>query len=151
MAAAAPFLILGSAAITGIGQLKQAAAMRKAANFNADVAEQNAQFSLQESAANERSFRVMARKQLGDMRANYGASGIVASESSAQDILEESAATAEMDALRIRHQGELKAYGYRQDAKLNRMSAANAMPQGLLSASGTLLDGLGTGYEKGYF
>lgn len=151
MAAAAPFLILGSAAIKGIGQLKQAAAMRKAANFNADVAEQNAQFSLQESAANERSFRVMARKQLGDMRANYGASGIVASESSAQDILEESAATAEMDALRIRHQGELKAYGYRQDAKLNRMSAANAMPQGLLSASGTLLDGLGTGYEKGYF
>lgn len=150
MAAAAPLLLLAGTATQVYGQMQQAAAMENAASFNRATAIQNAQLATQQAAEEERSYRVLARKQLGDMRASYAASGITL-DGSAQDILEESAATAEMDALRIKHGGQVKAQGYRNDANLYGMQGRAAREQGYYSAAGTLLGGGYKGLEKGYF
>ncbi len=150
MAEAAPILLVAGTAMKFVGQLRQAAGLGAAAKFNQAVSSQNAGLAVKQAAEEERSYRILARKQLGDIRANIGASGVTM-EGSAQDILEESAATAEMDALRIRHSGQVKATAFGNDATLYNLQGSSARQQGALSGAGTLLEGGYKGFEKGYF
>ena len=149
MAVAAPLLLMAGTTVQAVGSMKQAAAAENAASFNRVTAMQNAELASQQAMEEERSYRILARKQLGDMRANYAASGI-SLDASAQDILEESAATAEMDALRIKHSGKLKALGYTNDAALYKMQGDAARQQGSISAAGTLLGGGAKFLDRGY-
>jgi hypothetical protein len=150
MGAAAPLLLLAGTGVQVVGQMRQAAAAENAATWNAFQAKQNADLSIKQSAEDERSFRIATRKQLGGMRASYGASG-VSIDASSLDVLEESAATAEMDALRIRHGGQVKAQGFANDSSLYRMQGQASKEQGYISAAGTLIGGAAKSYEKGYF
>lgn len=135
-------------AISAIGQIREGEAANSAAQYNAQVAEQNAQTTLAQSAEEERRLRVMARKQIGDARANYGASG-VSLEGSPLDVLEESAATAELDALTVRYGGQQKAQAYRNEAKLERFRGKNSKTSGYLSAAGTLFQAGGKAAASG--
>jgi hypothetical protein len=105
---------------------------RKAANNAADQAQQAAR-------ENARRQSIEARKRIGLMRANYGASG-VAIEGSALDVLEESAANAELDRLTILHGGTL-------DANRYRAAGRAAFAQGVTSAAGDLLGGAVSTYD----
>lgn len=147
MAAAAPMIILTFATTTMqvVSQMKQSEMADNAASYNAKREYDNAVLSRQQAAEDERSFRVFSRKALGDIRTGYSASG-VSLEGSAQDILEESAAEAEMDALRIKHGGEVKAQGFQSDATLSRMKAEAASEGGYFQAAGTLLGGAKQAY-----
>lgn len=97
----------------------------KASDYNAQLNLQNAeQFRLQ-YAENERRLRVKQAKERGAIRAGFGSSGLQIT-GSALDVLAEAAATHELDALTIRHEGEVKAIAEENDAKLNRFSAASS-------------------------
>lgn len=136
----APMLMGISAAFQGISAMKNANAQSRASQIEAQRAEQNAELVLQQTREDERVFRVSARKQLGEMRANVGASGLQFSGSIA-DVIGESAAAMELDALKLRHSGALKAYGLRTDAALLRGRAAGYAESGPMSAAGYLLGG----------
>jgi hypothetical protein len=150
MAVAAPLLLMAGTTVQAVGSMKQAAAAENAASFNRVTAMQNAELASQQAKEEERSYRILARKQLGDMRANYAASGI-SLDASAQDILEESAATAEMDALRIKHSGKLKSLGYSNEASLYKMQGDAAKQTGVFSATSALLGGGYKALDRGYF
>lgn len=141
MAIAAPIMAVAAvagAALSAASVVAQARAQSMAASYNSQAAERNAVLSKEQAGEDERQFRVFARKQLGDIRASYGASG-VSLEGSPMDILAEGAAAAELDALRIRHGGEIKALGYQSDATLSKFASEATMKGGYLSAAGTLL------------
>ena len=76
----------------------------------------------------------------GKLLAGYGASGVTL-EGTPLDVLEESAANAELDALTIRHQGELAARGYENTATLDTFAASGARTGGYISAVDELLTG----------
>jgi hypothetical protein len=145
-------------AAQGVGGLLEASghaaegeARAAAAEYNAKSAEQNAKLSVAQAREEERRLRVMSRKQLGDMRANYAASG-VQMEGSPLDVLEESAATAELDALTVRHGGQVKAAQARSEASLQRFQGEYAKAAGYLKATTTLIDTgskMGAGSAKG--
>lgn len=134
-------------AVSAIGSIVQGQAASDAAGFNAQVAEQNATMTRQQGAEDERRFRVSAKKHLGDMRANYGASGIQL-DGSALAILEESAATAELDALTIKHGANVRARAYEQEADLARYSGRQAKIGSYFGAGSSLL--LGGAQAFGY-
>jgi hypothetical protein len=141
--AAVPIIALAAGGLmSAVGAINQGNSAKAAADYNAQVAEQNAELSRQQGIEEERRTRIMAKKQLGDMRANYGASGITL-EGSPLDILEESAAAAELDALTVRHAGDSRAIGYRNEAAQERFSGRQARTSGYFSASGSLLSGAG--------
>lgn len=140
-AAAIPLIVAGST-ISAIGTYNQGKAAYQASIYNAGILEQNAQLAKQQASEDERRQRVTAQKQLGNIRAQYGASG-VSLEGSAQDVLEESAANAELDALTIRYQGLAKSNAYLNEAKSQRYQGAQAFRAAKLSAAGTLLSGAG--------
>jgi hypothetical protein len=141
--------------LAAVGAIQQGNAARAAATYNAAVAEnnaivarQNAKLALSESNAEEQGVRRRTAQQLGTAGAAIGASGIT-QEGSALDVLEETVALGELDALTVRWQGDLKARnfeqqarGYQSSAELERMSGRAAKTNSIFSAAGTLLSGL---------
>ena len=101
---------------------REGRATAKALEFNAEQKERNAtQIELQ-TAEDERRLRIQNRRTIGAMRADYGASGVTASGSVLQ-ILEESAAAAEFDAVNFRMSGMREADAVRMDARMDREKA----------------------------
>lgn len=132
---------------TGVGMagsLREGQSAQAAANYNAAVQEQQAQITEAQAAEEERRQRAMARKVIGQGRANVGASGIQM-EGSPLDVLEESAANAELDSLTIRNQGQLKAWAYRAGANMERFKGESAMDAANFKATAYLLKGISSG------
>lgn len=137
---AIPAAILTGTAISAYGSIREGQAVDAASQYNAQVAENNALQAIDQATEEERRHRILARKQLGAMRAGYGASGIEV-DGSALDVLEDSAATAERDALTIRYGGQVRAQGFRNEARLERFRGSNARTQSYLTAASTVLFG----------
>lgn len=126
----------------------QASAARAQAQQQYQVAQYNRQLALNQSAyarqkaqVEERNLRIRQMKQLGTMRANYGASGVDIDSGSPLDVLEESAAFAELDALNVRHAGEVEATGYENTARLEDFRGGAALSEGKRVARTALLLG----------
>lgn len=120
-------IIAAVATVASVG-LTVASSMQQAKQ--ADKAADQAKQAARENARRQ---SIEARKRIGLMRANYGASG-VAIEGSPLDVLEESAANAELDRLTILQGGSIEAGRYRAAGKA-------AMVRGIGSAAGDLLGG----------
>ena len=146
MAAAA---MIGGGLIGAYGQLQQGQAAKQAGEYNAAIAEQNAELTLKQAASDERQHRMMFKRQLGDMRASIGASG-VSLEGSPLEVLEDSVAQAEQDALNIRLAGQQKAWAFRSEAKLQRFQGSMAEQGSYYGAASSLLTagGHASGYGK---
>jgi hypothetical protein len=134
------FMQVAGTAMSVIGALNQGQQAKDAANYNAQVANNNAIAAQQQAAANAAAQERKSRMQLGSIRAGYGASGITM-EGSAMDVLEASAATAELDRQNILYGGGLKADGYRSTAGLELMRGEAAETGSYFSAGSALLSG----------
>jgi hypothetical protein len=138
--------MIAGAAFSAYGAIRAASAEKAAANYQRQVADNNATASRQAAVADERRQRMLASKQLGQMRANYAASGL-SMDGSPEDVLADSATNAELDVLIIRSNGENRARGYQSDSNLSRMRGDSAAESGYLSAAGTLLGGAAKTYD----
>lgn len=128
------------AAFSVIGALNQGQQAKNAAEYNAAIARNNAIAARQQADASAAAQQRKARLQIGSMRAAYGASGITM-EGSAMDVLEQSAAMAELDRQNILYSGELRAGGYESTAGLELMRGDNAVTGSYFSAGSALLSG----------
>jgi len=135
-------MAVGSA-FSAAGSYQSGQAAAQAARYNADLADKNAELAIQQGLEEERRSRVIARKTIGIARANYGASG-VAMEGSAMDVLAESAAAAERDAITIKNNSYLKADALRAEARMERSRGEAASTAGTLGAIGAIFSGAGS-------
>lgn len=141
MAAAVPYLVVASAAVSAYGAVRQGQATKAASKFNAAVADQNAAIARQEA-------RDLAMQQsrenylrLGAIRAAQGKSGGAAGEGSVLDVIGDAASQGELQRQYILRSGEMKAAGYTNTGMLDRMSGKNAQTAGYLQAGSELLAG----------
>lgn len=148
MAAIAGVVSMIGTGVSIYGQIQKANADAAAAKYNSDLDLQNAQLAREQGAQDELKTRVMGRKVLGDMRADYGASGVTATSGSALDVLQESAANAEMDALNVKHRADITAAGYEADAKLGVYRGQAAQTAGYVGAASSLLRGTSDFLDK---
>lgn len=108
-------------------QAAQVAASAAAANWNADLAEQNAQTTkYQKVAASDVIDRSNMRTQ-GSVIANYGASGVSGDNGSPLDVLADVTRLGALDKLTSDYNYDLKIKSYQDQATLDRMNAANGM------------------------
>ena len=135
-------------ALSAVGGISQARSARKAAEYNAALEERNAVLAQQQAQYDATQQMRAAYKQLGAMRAGYGAAG-VRLEGSPADIIEESAAAAELDRIMILRGGESRAEGFRLSAAGERAAGKSAQRSGYLSVAGSLLGGAGSLYSAG--
>src|SRR4051812_29875151 len=111
MAAAIPAMMIASTAVSVIGAIQQGAAAKQAGDYNAAIGRRNAQIAIDQSAADEARQRRVTDQQIGQIRANYGASGVDMGEGSPLEVLGISAMNGELDAQTIRYHGRLKSIG----------------------------------------
>lgn len=142
--AAAGFMAAGGG-LKAYSALRQGNAEYQAQEMNAQVNEQNAALAESQALEDERKQRLMTKKLIGSMRANYGASGVTL-EGSPMEVIEESAMQAELDALNIKHAGKARATQYRNQAALARYYGKEARTLGYLGAAGSLLGGAGDAF-----
>lgn len=140
MAAAIPFLLAATTAVSVIGAIRSAQADTQAATYNQQVAQRNVVIADQQGEAQELQLRRDQNRRLGQIRANIGASG-VALEGSPLDILEESTYEAEMDVQTLRYNTAIRRMGYADQAALYSAEASNAKSGGYLRAGSALLSG----------
>lgn len=133
--------MLALAAIAAVGTIYQAQATSAAAKSNANLSRENATLATQAAAAEARRHRKQSEGILAHIRGQYANAGVTL-EGSPMDVLQDSAASAELDNMLITYGGQLKARGYNQQADIYGMEAKNAMTAGYINAaSGMLLTG----------
>lgn len=134
-------LAVAGTAMTAIGQIRQGQAAKAAADYNAQVANNNAIVAEQQSQSQAMVQGRRAMMQNGGLLANMAANGVEVGEGSPIDILSQSAANAEMDRQNIVYNGRVKAQSLRNQAQLDTFQGETAQSNGFMSAAGTLLSG----------
>ena len=150
-------MMAASAAVSAVGAIQQGMAAQAqgkaaqdAANYNAILKQQQSALELQQSGAREEQARRASRQVLGQQRAALAQAGIGLG-GSALDIEEQSADRAELDALTMRYEGDLRskgllaaAEGARYEGRVARAAGDNAMKGAYLSAGASLLSAAGS-------
>jgi hypothetical protein len=141
------------AATTAYGQVQAGKAAEGQANYqaavgrnNAIIAERQARDSEERGAADELAQRRQTAAILGKQRAGMAANGVDLSSGSPLDILGDTAAFGELDALTVRSNAAREAYGYRNqgaqftsDAAATTIAGKNSRKASYIGAGSTLL------------
>jgi hypothetical protein len=127
-------------------QAGQAEAERQ--NFNAQIADLQADDALQRGVDLASRQRMLTRQVVGTQRAGYGGQNVDVGVGSAVDVQADAALLGELDAKQIQFDAEREAWGYRVAAADRRLAAEVARKTGnaqgnaaYFGAAGTLLTG----------
>ncbi len=137
-------LAIATAVGTGlqvVSAIRQGNAAQASANLQAGVLQQQADATRNQSAADERDFRANQSRVLAARRAALGASGVSQASGSPLLVAEDFASEAELQALRIRGGGEIRATRAEQQAQLQRFQGRQARTSGFLRGGSLLLSG----------
>lgn len=126
----------------GISDIYGGFAAASADYSHANFEDSSGQLAEEDAKVTEARQRQLSYKMLSSMRAGYGASGVTL-EGSPMDVLENSAANAELDALLIRHRGQVEKISHQYQASSDRYaghaSATAGLIKGGLSIGSTIL------------
>jgi hypothetical protein len=157
-----PFMLLGTAA-SAYGAIQQGQAAKQEAQNAAAIMEYNAKVAEQEGKAQQMraSFEAdkhsaMGEQLLAEQNVGFGRAGVLSGTGTAQVVRTETAKQLELDRLMILREGQeavrganARAAGMRLQGSSYRMQAKNAGRAGVLSATGTVLSGIGSaGYTN---
>lgn len=132
--------IVAGTAIQAIGAIQQGKSAQSAANANAANLEQTAAIERAQANQREEAKRRETRQVLGLQRAAFAQSGGGLG-GSAADVMQQSAVNAELDALTLRYEGDLRARGMEAEASQERFSGKVAKRAGYFNAAGSILSG----------
>ena len=118
--------------VSAIGQLQAGAAEQRAANFNAQVAANNARAARLAAAENAKRQKRLGIKRQGARRAL---------DPDKLDLLEDNAIEEELAVLSLLHAGEVEAVGFENTRTLETARGKAARTGSYFSAAGTLLGG----------
>lgn len=124
--------------VSAVGSLAQANAQANAAKFNAQVAKQNRDATLEQTTNEIQDQRSKNRRMLGAMRAAYGANGLEMS-GSPLDVVSDTTTEMEYDVAKMKYIGRVKAVGYANQAKLYEAEADAARTSGIIGAASSML------------
>lgn len=152
--------LVSAAASTAMGVVsgvQQANAAKAQMNYQADVnkrnakiAQANADMKRQEGIEESRLQRIRNLQKVGAQQAAMAANGIDVSSGTALDVVEDTAAMGELDALTTRYNAETQAQAYERQANnltnqanMDIISGQNAYKSGITGAIGSGFKGLG--------
>lgn len=132
------------------GQYQAGKTNQKIANRNADISRRQAADARFRGGEAEGRQRLATAMKIGEQRAQMSAAGIDVGAGSALDVLGDTAAFGEQDALTIRANAEREAWGYGQQAVNEEFSGKVARQKGTQGAMSSLIGGAGAVADKWY-
>jgi hypothetical protein len=137
-------LAVGTAAagagLSAFGQLQAGKAEQDAAEFNAKIQEDDAVAAERKAKYDEEIHRERVKQFISQQRAAIGKSGVQIEGSPLLATID-AAEKGEMDALAIRHGGQVSANRFRSQAQLSRLQGQQARKASKIKAGSTLLTG----------
>jgi len=148
---------IGSSAMGAVSSYQQGKAQQQQYNYQAKVAQENARIE-QQNASMERQQgieearlqRIKASQAIGSQKTAMAANGVDVTQGTALDVIEDTAAMGELDALQTRYNYERKAqayeaqgYNFQNQANLDIISGQNAYSAGKMNGLAAGLEGLG--------
>ena len=141
---------INSAKQAAKSQAEQNAYEARMAQENAKIAEQNAAMERQQGIEEARLQRIKVAQAIGSQKTAMAANGVDLTGGTALDVIEDTAAMGELDALQTRYNYERKAlayeaqgYNYQNQANLEMIEAQNAYSAGKYNALSAGLAGIG--------
>ncbi len=158
LAAAAPYLMAGSAALGAISSIQAGQQASQSAKYNAAVQDNNAQLATQnatmagrEGAANAAIEQQKTRAAVGGIKAAQAANNIDVNSGSAVDVRSSAAELGELNAISIRSNAARTAYGYQTQSasdtaqsQLDKQQAKYDATAGYVKGATTLIGGAAT-------
>jgi hypothetical protein len=151
MGVAVPIVMAAATAYGAYSQYKQGQYQSAVARNNQSIAEQNANLITQQGAVAEQTQRQKTAQLIGMERANEGASGVSLDSGSPLRLQSDTATLGEVDALTIRNNAAIAAWGARSQASSFGSQAKADALTGELNAGGSLLSGAaatGSAWDK---
>ena len=160
--------VLGLSAVSTIigvkGQLDQGKAANSQAQYNAGISRRNAiaaelaaKDALARGARDELTTRMEYKQIKGKQRAAFAANGVIVDEGSALDVVLDTAAVGEFDALTVRSNAAKEAFNLREQgdqfssqAWMQTVAGKDAKKAGYIGAASTFLGGAATVADKWY-
>jgi hypothetical protein len=144
-AATTTALILAGAAVAGtavsaVGAYSQGQAQKASAEFNAKVAQNNAQAATQQAGAEAQMIRQRGERLRGAQAAALAKAGV--SGGSAGDVVYDSATQNELEALMTQYRGHVEAGRETSQSQLFQSQAGYAGRAGAINAGSTAISGL---------
>lgn len=154
-------MTVASTAISAFGKIQEGKAAQQSANYNAQVAANNATIATQNAslrmaqgnAAVEQE-QMKNRAKIGAITANQGASGVDINSPSFTDVRSSAAETGMLNAINIRSNAAREAYGYQVDSsnataqsQLDRAQGKQAKAASYIGAGSTILGGASKAYD----
>lgn len=136
-------ITLGGNALGVAGPISQGYQDKGVADYNAQVADNDASVVQAQGDEEARRSLVNSRKMTGDAQAAYGASG-VGNTGSAQWVLRNSAAQGELNALTIKNNASIKATALTNESALDRFRGQNELTAGYVKGASSLLSSIGS-------
>lgn len=135
---------IASTALDVYGRVKAGNAAKKVGEFNARVAQAQAEDAIQRGAFEEQRFRTQLRVLQGRNRAGYAGQGVKVDTGSPVDVAADIAYLGEIDAQTIRANAAREAWGYQVSAENARMGASIASSEAYFGAAASALSGGGS-------
>lgn len=147
---------IASTALGTVSSVQQGKQQQAMYNYQAQVAEENAKIA-NKNAANERQTgieearlqRMKTLQAVGSQQAAMAANGMDVTQGTSLDIIEDTAAMGELDALQIQTNYERKALAYEQqglnfsnESRMDVIAGKNAYKTGMINAAQTGLNGV---------
>lgn len=142
-AAAATGALATGVGVSALGSVVQGEGQAQASEYNAAIARQNALITQQQGDAAVQAQQRDSARQIGRMKAAYGASGVQLDSGSPLDVLAESASMAALDSLTLKYNYALKAAGLQSQASLEDKQASTSRTSAILGAGSSVLKGYG--------
>lgn len=143
-------LYVGGLVLDSVGKVKAGNAAKRAGEFNAQVAELQADDALQRGREDESRIRQGVRVGIGSQRAGFAGQNVDVGSGSAVDVQADAAYLGELDALTTRNNAMREAWGYRVEAQNYRMGGQQAQSASRWNAAGTVLGGATSLYAARY-
>lgn len=141
------FLPLVIGAVGAVGSIIQGISQANALEYQAKVADQNAQAAAAQAASESERIGARGRQIMGAQRAAIAANGLVPTGTPLK-ILADTVANVNLDRMTALYQGQLRSRGYQMDAASYRMDANTARTSGYIGAAKSAFMGLN---NAGYF
>ena len=136
---------VGSAFLGALGSLSQGQAAANAADYNAQVQEQQADMEQQQAGARATEVATRTRQRVAATRAGAVQNGFE-TDGSVSDILNLVETQGALEGLTSLYDGDVRARGLRNSAELSRANARNSLSAGYLNAGTSIL----TGFSRAY-
>ena len=133
----------GQALFGAYTSMQQGKYQQAVANAQAKQAEYQAQDAISRGREAEQDHRMKVAQLKSKQIAEFAANGVSTSSGSPLNVIGDTAALGETDALRIRRNAYSEASGYYNQAGVYRAAGDNASTQGMYGAAGSLLGGAG--------